>query len=866
MDDNSRECVNISKDEYNDLQQRVKSAENEKSKLARELRALAKRNEIDRLNFGTQIGLNRIIADEKLKQEMYIRLLLESCPDPMLIFDEKAKFLFGTKTAAGLIGIDDTAILQGRELGSIIERYCPPVFTNEITALIMSIVLKHGGANVSNLEISVENSRYEVNILPFRKDSGDFAGVLLIMHDITEIMRSKEIAEQASNAKGEFLSRMSHEIRTPLNAIIGMINIGLGAMDVEQKNYCFKRADSASKHLLGIINDILDMAKIEAERFELSFKEFDFEQALKNITNMANIRAEEKQQTFIIELSDDVPVFILGDELRLSQIITNLLTNAIKFTPERGTVVLSIKKAEETDDDVTLKVEISDTGIGISKEQQERLFTSFNQADSSISQKFGGTGLGLAISKRIVTLMGGEIWIESELGEGAKFIFTIKTKRVEERTRIKLLEKINKDEIHILAVDDSEEIRNYFTNIMGALKLSCDVASGGPQAVHLVTNSVEKPYNIFFIDWQMPDMDGIELTKRIKEIDTNNSIIIMISANDWNIVGKDAVAAGVDHYISKPLFPSTLINTINSCVGTEIKVSAVDEIQEASKRRYDFYNHTLLIAEDVEINREIMSAILKKSNVSIDYAENGKAAVSMFSENPERYSLILMDINMPEMDGYEATRQIRALDFKKAKEIPIIAMTANVFREDIEKCLESGMNDHTGKPIDVDALFSQLSNYLTNPEQTRTMKNIHELKYGIAWNEDLMTGNTLVDMQHQKIFECVSDLVQACEDGNNAVKLEDTLSFLISHMVQHFTDEEALQLEYDYPDYKHHKAEHEKYKITVNSFAQRVREVGASPELSCEVNKFVVTWLIDHIQHQDKKLSKYIRNADLKNA
>ena len=563
----------------------------------------------------------------------------------------------------------------------------------------------------------------ELTLFSIRNDRDDSVLIATIIRDITdfvehekEMEQARRAAEAANIAKSEFLSRMSHEIRTPMNAIIGMINIGLSTEDSEKKNYCFRRADSASKHLLGIINDILDMSKIEAEKFELSYSEFDFEHALKNITNMANIRVEEKKQNFIVNLGADVPVFIYSDELRLSQVITNLLTNAIKFTPEFGTVTLSIEKIEEIDDDIIIKIAVSDTGIGISKEQQEKLFVSFNQADSSISQKFGGTGLGLAISKRIVELMGGNVWIESELGKGANFAFTIKVKKAKNKTRAKLLKEINRDKLHILAVDDSEDIRSYFSHIMKTLRLSCDVASDGPEAINMIKKSSNMPYNIFFVDWLMPKMNGIELTRRIKKINGDNSIIIMISANDWNNVEKEAIAAGVKLFVSKPLFPSTLINAINTCLGTEVNGSS-DEIQdEAAKSHYNFSGCTLLIAEDVEINREIMSAILEETGISIDYADNGQIAVEMFRKNPEKYSLILMDINMPEMDGYEATRQIRSLDVLWAKEIVIIAMTANVFREDIEKCLKSGMNDHTGKPIDANALYEILNEYLLNHE------------------------------------------------------------------------------------------------------------------------------------------------------
>jgi len=810
-------------------------------------------------------GDQAYIADDREKQEMYFRLLLESCPDPMIIFDENTKFLLGTKSVTDIIGVNDISDLNGKSLDEIVEKYRPPVFNDAITTQIRTIVSERGNVvNENKYDVSTGIKEYEVKVLPFRKDTGDFTGILVIMHDATEIMRAKDIAEQASLAKGEFVSRMSHEIRTPLNAIIGMISIGLDSSDIEKKNYCFMRADSASKHLLSIINDILDMSKIEADKLEMSYSAFDFEQALKNITNIASVRAEEKNQNFIVNLGDGVPAFIISDELRISQVITNLLTNAIKFTPEKGTITLNADKIEEIDKEVELRIEVTDTGIGISKAQQERLFTSFYQADSSIYQKFGGTGLGLVISKRIVELMGGKIWVESEPGNGAKFTFTIKAQKTEGISRTKLSDKIDKDKLRILAVDDSEETRDYFKHVMGALKLICDVAPDGPHAVNMVKNSTDKPYNIFFVDWQMPGMDGIELTRKIKEINGDNSIVIMISAHDWSIVEKEASAAGVRHFISKPLFPSTLINAINICIGDDKSDFAGDVQRGLPGRRYDFYDHTLLIAEDVEINREIMSAVLEETEVSIDYAENGKIAVAMFRENPEKYSLILMDINMPEMDGYEATRQIRSLDLAWATEIPIVAMTANVFKEDIEKCLASGMNDHTGKPVDANALFGMLNQFLTNPSKKGNMKNIYALEHGIAWDDGLLTGNALVDLQHHRIFEKISDLVLACEEGRSTEKLEDMLVFLINYTIRHFTDEEALQLEYNYPDYQHHKKEHDDFRATVANLVQKLKESGSSAELSSDVNRIVVRWLINHINSEDKKLSDHIRSITVR--
>jgi len=587
--------------------------------------------------------------------------------------------------------------------------------------------------DVSGLEITVSNG--ESYCYSLSKDiiseRGYYMGYIVTLADISNYRQMIDVitdlktqADSASSAKGLFLSNMSHEIRTPLSAIIGMINIGKNAGDINKKNYCFSRADSASKHLLGIINDILDISKIEADKFELSFSKMNIGEMLDSITNVVNVRAEEKRVKLIVNLSDEVPACIESDVLRLSQVITNMLTNAIKFTPEEGTVTLDISKTDETDSEVELKVEVTDTGIGISKEQQDKLFSAFSQADASISQRFGGTGLGLAISKRIIELMGGRVWIESELGNGAKFIFTIKT--------VKLAE--------------------------GACETE-DIA---------------------------PDDDD------------------------------------------KPC--------------------------------YDFSSYYLLIAEDIDINREIVGAILEETGVLIDYAENGKVAVDMFSLHPEKYSLILMDVNMPEMDGYEATRTIRAIDNRHAKDIPIIAMTANVFKEDIEKCLESGLNDHTGKPIDSNALLGLLRNYLMRYDEKRKMKNVHRLDRGIAWDDSLLTGNVIVDMQHQRLFERLSDIADSCEDGGDVAKLYDTLMFLQNSTIRHFTDEEALLLEISYPDYVDHKQKHEAIRQTVEGLVQRFEENGASPELSQDVNRSIVRWLVNHIRQEDIKISEYIRN------
>jgi len=533
-------------------------------------------------------------------------------------------------------------------------------------------------------------------------------------------------ANDATQAKSNFLANMSHEIRTPLNAIIGMTAIGKSADAIDRKDYSFMKIDDASNHLLGVVNDILDMSKIEAGKFELSETEFDFEKMLQRVVNVINFRIDEKQQKFSVVLDHDIPKYVIGDDQRLAQVVTNLLGNAVKFTPEFGSVSLITKllgEEKRSDDSIEtggsmgvcgIQIEITDTGIGISEDQQERLFSSFQQAESNTARKFGGTGLGLAISKNIVEMMDGEIWVESELGKGATFAFKIYLKYDEKNKQKRFGSDVNWENIRILTVDDDPSILAYMKDILKSFGTDTDTALNGEEAIDLVKKNGD--YNVCFVDWKMPGMDGIELTKKIKTIDADadKTIVIMISAAEWNTVESEAKRAGVDKFLSKPLFPSVIEDIINEYLGEDEDLKEEDDTETD-----DFTGYRILLAEDIEINREIVLALLEPTGLIIDCAENGREAVRMYAESidstekeHESYSMILMDLQMPEMDGYEATKQIRALDLPEAKTIPIIAMTANVFKEDIEHCLSVGMNGHIGKPIDFNEVIRQIKQYL----------------------------------------------------------------------------------------------------------------------------------------------------------
>jgi len=531
------------------------------------------------------------------------------------------------------------------------------------------------------------------------------ASVLIIV--LIRVDAKKNKSDSENRHKSAFLANMSHEIRTPMNAIIGMTTIGKTASDPSRKDYCFTKIEDAGNHLLGVINDILDMSKIGANKFELTPVEFDLEKVLKRVVNVVNFRIEEKKQRFSVHIDRSIPRILIGDDQRIAQIITNLLWNAIKFTPEKGAVTLAVRLAEKVNNIYTLQISITDTGIGITPEQQEKLFQAFEQAESSTTRKYGGTGLGLAISKSIVEMMGGNIWVTSEPGKGSVFTFTIRLQRSTEETNTFLSPDINLSNVRILTVDDDADILKYFFEIVHSFGLMCDVATSGEKALKLIDKNGS--YHIYFIDWKMPVMDGLQLTREIKSRVSQNSIVIMISALEWSAIADEAKAAGVDKFLSKPLFPSTVAEVINECLGVDKRHS---ERSKAADIAGIFAGRRILLAEDVEINREIVQTLLEPTKVEIDFAENGAEALRMFTENPKNYEMIFMDIQMPEMDGYEATRRIRALDIMVAKTVPIVAMTANVFKEDIEKCLEAGMNSHIGKPIDFDEVLKTLHSFL----------------------------------------------------------------------------------------------------------------------------------------------------------
>ncbi|QQO08440.1 response regulator [Breznakiella homolactica] len=658
--------------------------------------------------------ISELISRGETEEELLqMSSIVDSSPQCIAFVKEGGIPVYVNQGAVDLTGYSREELLRGG-LYSVFDEETSRRIRDEIKPAVLQ-------ARENSFEVSMIRKNGEVRTLLVvcYAMSSKVRGLGIIATDITEkrrlereLVKAKEQAEQANLAKSNFLSRMSHEMRTPMNAIIGMTSIARRSDSMERKDYCLDKIDSASNHLLGVINDVLDMSKIEANKFELSYTDFNFEKMLMKVINVVHYRMDEKKQEFVVRGERDVPKALVSDEQRLSQVITNLLGNAIKFTPEGGKISLLVSNLSEEDGFNTLQFEVRDSGIGISEEQQSRLFRSFEQGDGSVSRKFGGTGLGLAISKNIVELMGGRIWVESEPEKGSSFFFTIKARSGTAVPKNLIHLGLNWKTLRVLAVDDSVDVRDYFSSLSDLLKMQCLTAESGAEACSIMER--DGPFDIIFVDWKMPGMDGIELTRRIKAQYGENTVVIMISAAEWNTIEAEARQAGVARFIAKPLFASTIADCINECLGIPAVPKGGGERETAMQDH--FKGCRILLAEDIEINREIVTTLLEPTGVVIDSAENGKVAFDLFAQNPEAYDAIFMDIHMPEVDGYEATKMIRASGIPRGAEVPIIAMTANVFREDIEKCAAAGMNDHVGKPLDLDEVIDKLDRYIRRKE------------------------------------------------------------------------------------------------------------------------------------------------------
>ncbi len=549
-----------------------------------------------------------------------------------------------------------------------------------------------------------------------RGDDGKIRFMYGVYQDITDLKRletellgAKEKAEEATTMKSMFLANMSHEIRTPMNAIIGLAHLALKTqLTPKQRDYVGK-VHNAGTSLLAIINDILDFSKIEAGKLDIEAAPFSLDDVISSVTTLTGQKAHEKGLEFLADVPPSVPAHLVGDSLRLGQILTNLVNNAVKFT-ERGEIHLKAECVERTGEKVQLRFSVRDTGIGMSREQSARLFQPFTQADMSTTRKHGGTGLGLTISRKLVEMMGGRIWIESEAGVGSTFLFTVWLGVGAESGRGKIVpEQLHR--LHVLVVDDNSAAREILVDALAGVAGQIDAVSSGAEAVAAVAqHDGETPYDVIFMDWRMPGMDGLQATQRIKE---NTALakqpsVVLVTAFGREEVRAEAERLDIDGFLEKPVTKSMLVDTLVTVFAPGAKeASNAVAVDDSSRLR----GVRILLAEDNEINQQIAVELLEGVGASVDVANNGREAVDklLATGSETRYDVLLTDLQMPVMDGYQTTAMVRA-DARFAK-LPIIAMTAHATVEERQRCLDAGMNDHVGKPIDPEALFATVARY-----------------------------------------------------------------------------------------------------------------------------------------------------------
>ena len=511
-------------------------------------------------------------------------------------------------------------------------------------------------------------------------------------------------AEQANRAKTAFLSNMSHEIRTPMNAIIGLNNIAMNdATASDRVKEYLEKIGASAQHLLGIINDILDMSRIESGRMTIKSEEFSFARSLEQVNTIISGQCRDKGLAYDCRIAGKIDDYYIGDAMKLKQVMINLLGNAVKFTPEGGEVRFTIEEGPRYDRKATLRLIVSDTGIGMSEEFLPHIFDAFSQEDSSASTRYGSTGLGMSITRSLVELMNGHIDVESEKGKGSTFTVTV-TLGESDRTGVGTGEgELNPRELSVLVIDDDRIALEHAEIVLGQIGIRCDTAESGWEGLDRarIRHGRREDYDLILIDWRMPEMDGVETTRRIRAIVGSETPIIILTSFNWDDIADEAREAGVDTFVPKPLFAGSVME--------EFREAFRRKNEALVKRTVDLKGRRVLLAEDVAVNAEIMVMVLSMREMEADVAENGRVAVELFAgHDPGWYAAILMDMRMPEMDGLEATRTIRAMDRPDAKRVPIIALTANAFDEDVQRSMQAGLNAHLSKPVEPEALFETL--------------------------------------------------------------------------------------------------------------------------------------------------------------
>ena len=686
-----------------DSEERVGTPWGEQIFLSKKVPLLSNIGEVEGLcGISTNITASKRAADELREERERLQTILDTAPVGVAISTEgvvryanprtkELIYLAGDSSSSTYVDVQDRdRVAQRLARDGIVRDY---------------EVQMHGpGGEIREILATYLQTEYEgqAGILGWLVDIGRLKAAEDAMR------RAKDMAEDAAKAKADFLANMSHEIRTPMNAVIGLAHLCLKTdLSPQQRDYVGK-IHNAGISLLGLINDILDFSKIEAGKLDIESSTFELDSVMNSLSTVMAQKVHDKGIELIFDIAPDIPAALIGDPLRLGQVLTNLVGNAVKFT-EDGEIRVVGERLEQIGDNVKLRFSVEDSGIGMTKEQSERLFQPFSQADSSTSRKYGGTGLGLAISKRLVEMMDGAIWAESAAGEGSTFTFTAWFGVSDSIRRRVVPARLNA--LKVLVVDDNASARESLQGLLTNIGANVEQATSGAEAIDAVRRAdAGRPFDLLLVDWRMPNLDGIETARRIKTdaaLGAQPAIVIVTAFGHEEPHGKAEVAE-LDGWLVKPVSSSMLVDKLVELFAPE---QGGEAAHEPDKPIYDLTGLRILLAEDNKINRQIAVELLEGVGASVETAKNGREALDkLLGEGGDtRFNLVLMDVQMPEMDGFQATAQIRATP--RLATLPIIAMTAHAMAEERDRCIAAGMRGHIAKPVDPDLLFRTLREY-----------------------------------------------------------------------------------------------------------------------------------------------------------